>query len=102
MTQNSGETKLFLNQMKGTGLRVVVQGPAMNPHGIGCVLRLQYSDGMGSARQISGSSGYHSQGSLVQVLHATRAVESVWIQKPDGKVMTHKVKKGAHEVRITY
>ncbi len=102
MTQNSGETKMFLNQMKGTGLRVVVQGPAMNPHGIGCVLRLQYSDGMGPARQISASSGYRSQGSLVQVLHPTRVVESVWMQKPDGKILSHEVKKDTHEVRITY
>ena len=102
VTQNSGETKLFLNQMKGTGLRVVVQGPAMNPHGIGCVLRLQYSDGMGPARQISASSGYRSQGSLVQVLHANRAVESVWMQKPDGKIVSHAVKKGTNEVKITY
>ncbi|MCS5662577.1 MAG: VCBS repeat-containing protein, partial [Dehalococcoidia bacterium] len=102
VTQNSGETKLFLSQMKGTGLRVVVQGPAMNPHGIGCVLRLQYSDGMGPARQISASSGYRSQGSLVQVLHANRAVESVWMQKPDGKIVSHAVKKGTNEVKITY
>ena len=102
VTQNSGETKLFLNKMKGTGLRVVVQGPAMNPHGIGCVLRLQYSDGMGPARQISASSGYRSQGSFVQVLHANRAVESVWMQKPDGKIVSHAVKKGKNEVKITY
>jgi len=81
---------------------VVVQATAGNAHGIGSVLRLKYHDGMGSARQITGSSGYRSQGSAIQVLHATRPVESVWIQKPDGKILTHEIKKGTHEVRITY
>ena len=102
VTRNSGKTGLFLNQAQRIGLRVVVQGAAGNPHGIGTVLRLKYHDGMGPARQITGSSGYRSQGSSIQVLHATRPVESVWIQKPDGKILTHEVKKGTHEVRITY
>jgi len=81
---------------------VVVQATAGNAHGIGSVLRLKYHDGMGSARQITGSSGYRSQGSSVQVLHAIRPVESVWIQKPDGKILTHEIKKGTREVRINY
>jgi len=81
---------------------VVVQATAGNAHGIGSVLRLKYHDGMGSARQITGSSGYRSQGSSIQVLHATRPVESVWIQKPDGKILTHEIKKDTYEVRITY
>ena len=102
VTRNSGKTGLFLNKSKKIGLRVVVQGAAGNTHGIGSVLRLKYHDGMGPARQITGSSGYRSQGSSIQVLHATRPVESVWIQKPDGKILTHKIKKGTHEVRITY
>ena len=102
VTRNSGKTGLFLNEAKKNGLRVVVQGAAGNTHGIGSVLRLKYHDGMGPARQITGSSGYRSQGSSIQVLHATRPVESVWIQKPDGKILTHEIKKGTHEVRITY
>ena len=102
VTRNSGKTGLFLNKSKKIGLRVVVQGAAGNTHGIGSVLRLKYHDGMGPARQITGSSGYRSQGSSIQVLHATRPVESVWIQKPDGKILTHEIKKGTHEVRITY
>ena len=102
VTRNSGRTGLFLNKSKKIGLRVVVQGAAGNTHGIGSVLRLKYHDGMGPARQITGSSGYRSQGSSIQVLHATRPVESVWIQKPDGKILTHEIKKGTHEVRITY
>ena len=102
VTRNSGKTVLFLNKSKKIGLRVVVQGAAGNTHGIGSVLRLKYHDGMGAARQITGSSGYRSQGSSIQVLHATRPVESVWIQKPDGKILTHEIKKGTHEVRITY
>ncbi len=102
VTRNSGKNVLFLNKSKKIGLRVVVQGAAGNTHGIGSVLRLKYHDGMGAARQITGSSGYRSQGSTIQVLHATRPVESVWIQKPDGKILTHEIKKGTHEVRITY
>ena len=102
VTRNSGKTGLFLNQAQKIGLRVVVHGAAGNTHGIGSVLRLKYHDGMGPARQITGSSGYRSQGSSIQVLHATRPVESVWIQKPDGKILTHEIKKGTHEVRITY
>ncbi|MDB4341682.1 VCBS repeat-containing protein [bacterium] len=102
VTRNSGKTALFLNEAKKIGLRVVVQGAAGNTHGIGSVLRLKYHDGMGPARQITGSSGYRSQGSSIQVLHATRPVEAVWIQKPDGQILTHEIKKGTHEVRITY
>jgi hypothetical protein len=102
VTQNNGKTALFINQGQGIGVRVIVQGSAGNPHGIGTVLRLKYHDGMGPARQITGSSGYHSQGSSVQVLHATRPVESVWVQKPDGKILAHEVKRDTHEVRITY
>ena len=102
VTRNNGKTGLFLNKSQKIGLRVVVQGAAGNTHGIGSVLRLKYHDGMGPARQITGSSGYHSQSSCIQVLHATQPVESVWIQKPDGKIMTHEVEKGTHEVRINY
>jgi len=102
VTQNKGETKVYLNQTQATGLRVVVRGPVMNPHGIGCVLRLKYADGMGPARQVTGSSGYRSQGSFIQNLGMKRMVESVSMQKPDGRILTRKVEKGKTEVEIQF
>ena len=61
--------------------------------GFGSVLRIKYNDGMGPARPISGASGYRSQGSPVQLFGLNRTIESVLLQKPDGRILKQDVKK---------
>ena len=100
VTQNNGQIKLYLNETKDVGLRVLVNGEFNNPYALGGVLRVQYSDGMGPARPISGLSGYRSQGSPVQLFGLKRKIESVILQKPDGSIMKQYVEKGVKELLI--
>ncbi len=100
VTQNNGQIKLYLNNAKDPGLRVLVNGKFNNPNGFGSVLRLKYSDGMGPARPVSGLSGYRSQGSPVQLFGLNRKIESVLLQKPDGGILKQDLKKGVKELVI--
>ena len=102
VTQNNGQIKLYLNNTEDAGLRVVVKGKSSNPDGIGSVLRIQYDDGVGPARPISGLSGYRSQGSPVQLFGLKRTIETVLLQKPDGSALKKDVNKGDKELVINF
>ena len=98
VTQNGAATKLYHNIRAAPGLRVKLKGPPGNPAGINAVLRLQFKDHQGPAREIHAGSGYCSQDSLTQVLATPEKPVSVWVRWPGGHVTTTPVPEGAKEI----
>jgi enediyne biosynthesis protein E4 len=99
VTQNGAQTKLYHNVTPGRGLRVRLKGPPGNPSGIGAILRVKTGSALGPAREIHGGSGYLSEDSVVQILHAP-AESEISIVWPGGGTTTHKVPKDAREIRL--
>jgi hypothetical protein len=102
VTQNGAETRLFHNVGARTGLRVGLAGPAGNPCGIGAVIRLEYGDRMGPAREVHGGSGYWSQDAAVQVMGASEPATKVWVRWPGGKITTAAVPGGVKELLVSH
>jgi hypothetical protein len=100
VTQNGAETKLYHNEKAKRGLRVRLEGPEGNRDGIGAVMRLKFSGGMGPAREVHAGSGYWSQDSVVQVLGTPEPPLEIWIRWPGGKTTTSPVPAGAKEIRV--
>ncbi len=100
VSQNGAPTKLYHNLGAKPGLRVRLRGPAGNPAGVGAVLRLQFKDRQGPAREIHAGSGYWSQDSLTQVMATPEPPERLWIRWPGGRVTTTAIPANAREVRI--
>lgn len=69
VTQNSEESKLFLNRTERKGLRITLKGLLNNVDAIGSSIRMVYSDGTkGPQREIQAGSGHWSQESFTQVM----------------------------------
>jgi hypothetical protein len=81
-------------------LRVQLQGPPGNPRGIGAVLRLEYGERKGPAREVHGGSGYWSLDGAVQVLGMDGAATAIAVQWPGGKTTEVLVAHGAREVSV--
>jgi hypothetical protein len=100
VSQNGAETKLYHNERATAGLRVQLQGPPGNPRGIGAVLRLEYGERKGPAREVHGGSGYWSLDGAVQVLGMDGAATAIAVQWPGGKTTEVLVAHGAREVSV--
>jgi enediyne biosynthesis protein E4 len=100
VTQVDAETKLYHNQSGRPGLRIRVQGPPGNRHGVGAVLRLKFGDRFGPAREVHAGAGYWSQDGAVQVMTRREAATEVWIRWPGGRTTTSKLPAAASEVSI--
>jgi hypothetical protein len=100
VTQNRAATRLFRNVTGRPGLRVRLAGPAGNPHGIGAVVRLEFGEVLGPAREIHAGSGYWSQDSVVPVLATPTPPTRVWVRWPGGRVTTADLPSVAHEVEV--
>jgi hypothetical protein len=85
VTQNGAETKLYHNTGGRPGLRVRLHGPPANPSGVGALVRLQFADHAGPAREIHSGSGYWSQDSAVQVLSTPSNPIAIQVRWPGGK-----------------
>ena len=103
VTQNGAPTTLWHNVGAKPGLRVRLEGSPGNPDAIGAIIRLNFGDRFGPAREIHGGSGYWSEDSPVQVLATPETPRAVWVRWPGGRVTTTPVPLGAIEVvaRIT-
>jgi hypothetical protein len=101
VSQNGAETKLYRNDRAQPGLRVRLAGPALNPRGIGAVVRLEYAGGRGPAREIHAGSGYWSQDGAVQVLGRGGEPTAVWVRWPGGAEAEIPVSPGAREVTVS-
>ena len=103
VSQNGARTKLYRNQRAKPGLRVRLNGPALNPSGIGAMVRILYADDrVGPAREIQGGAGYWSQNSPVQVLGLAAPPAAVEVRWPDGRVTRTPVTADATEIVIPY
>lgn len=100
VTQNGTQTKLYQNARAQPGLRVRLDGPAGNPHGVGAVLRLVTDTRTGPAREIHAGSGYWSQDSVVQILAAPSSSAQLLIRWPGGNTVMAEIPQGAREVAI--
>ena len=102
VAQVDADTKLYRNATARPGLRVRLQGPPGNPHGMGAVLRLQSGERLGPAREVHAGSGYWSQDSAVQEMTAGGAATGHWIRWPGGKANTVAVPAGVAEVVVGF
>jgi hypothetical protein len=100
VAQHGGDTRLFRNLRGRPGLRVRLRGPALNPCGIGAVMRLKWGNTMGPAREIHAGGGYWSQDSAVQVLGAPETPTELWIRWPGGATTTVAVPPDAREISV--
>lgn len=103
VSQNAGETRLYLNRTSEAGLRVRLAGPDRNGDAIGSRVRVIYKDGTaGPWRAIQAGAGYWSQNGATQVL-GTRGeperIEVVWF---DGTTTSVAVIPGTTTYRIDY
>ncbi|MEX0769086.1 MAG: FG-GAP-like repeat-containing protein [Balneolaceae bacterium] len=103
VTQNSGETRLYLNKNDRAGLRVRLEGPPANRYAIGSSIRLIYSDGSkGPRREIQGGSGYGSQDSRDQVLGWEKKPEAIEVRWFDGRTEEMAIPDLSQQIVIRY
>ena len=91
---------LFRNARGKPGLRVRLEGPQGNPHGIGAAVRLKFGPRFGPAREIHGGSGYWSQDSTVQVMGVPSDPTQIWVRWPGGRSVTADLPPKAREVVV--
>ncbi|MHB1310309.1 MAG: VCBS repeat-containing protein, partial [Limisphaerales bacterium] len=100
VTQNGAATRLFRNREGAIGLRVRLQGRPGNPHGVGAVMRLQFQDRQGPAREIHAGSGYWSQDASTQVLATPEKPVAIWIRWPGGSITTTAIPPNSKEITV--
>ena len=100
VTQNGAAARLFRNEGAAPGLRVRLAGPAANPYAIGAVLRVEYAEGPGPAREVRAGSGHWSQDDPVQVLGLRGRPRALVVRWPGGRETRHELAGGAGEVVV--
>lgn len=81
-------------------MRVKLKGLPGNPAGINAVLRLQFKNHQGPAREIHAGSGYCSQDSLTQVMATPEKPVSIWVRWPGGHVTTTPLPDSLKEIML--
>jgi enediyne biosynthesis protein E4 len=84
VTQNGAATTLFQNVGAKPGLRVRLQGPPGNPHGVGATVRSTAGGKLGPAQEVQAGSGYWSQNSSVLVMAAVEKPTAIVVRWPGG------------------
>ncbi len=102
ITQNGAATRLFRNQGAAPGLRVRLEGPPGNPHGIGASLRLRFGERWGPLREVQAGSGYWSVNGATQVLGLSDTPTVLRVRWPDGQVAELPIAPGARELTVRY
>lgn len=103
VTQNRGESKLYLNETEKQGISVKLRGSTTNPGAVGGSVRLIYPNGSkGPKRWIMTASGYWSQNSKTQVLGYHEWPDQVEVIWPDGTRATVVVEEGKWFYEIWY
>ncbi|MDH3734995.1 MAG: FG-GAP-like repeat-containing protein [Gemmatimonadota bacterium] len=100
VSQNGAATRLFRNVGASPGLRVRLEGTAVNPDAIGATVRVLYADGAGPAREIQAGSGYWSVDSAVQVFGLRAEPRAVGVRWPGGAETEVALEAGQMEVAI--
>ncbi len=102
VTQNGAATRLYQNVGARPGLRVRLKGPPGNRSGIGAIMRLQFGQRFGPARELHAGSGYWSQDSLVQVLATPEPPTRLRILWPGGKTLQAELPKEATAIEVDF
>lgn len=101
VSQNNGETKLYLNKTGKRGLRVILHGEAGNPEAIGAAMRVRYSEGrLGPCRTITAGSGYWSESAATQVLGCGQTPGALWIRWPGGREETVQLENNVWDLSV--
>ena len=103
VTQNNGESKLYLNQTEKQGITVKLKGTETNTDAIGSSLRLVYPDGSkGPKRWVLTASGYWSQNSKSQVLGYHDWPDQIEVMWPGGTLQHVSVEWGVYDYEIGF
>ena len=102
VSQNNAATVLLRNTKGSPGLRVKLEGPPGNQHGLGAVLRWLDADGksLGAARELHGGSGWWSLDGAVSVLARPVGALKISVRWPGGGNSVQAVAADSKEVRI--
>lgn len=100
VTQNGAATTLWENSTGSPGWRIRLKGPPENPQGIGAILRLQFGERLGAAREIHAGSGYWSQDSAIQVMSIPEKPTGVWVRWPGGRITITPLPVSVREVTV--
>jgi len=98
VTQNGNVTRLLRNAGATAGLRIKIQGPPGNPHGIGATLL----DSSGVIHEINAGAGYWSQHGTVLNIPASKNSKPLAVRWPGGKTATVQIPPGSTEIRIDF
>ena len=96
--QQAGITRILRNAGGRPGVRVVLEGPAGNPEGIGAVLRLVEADRTGPARELHQGSGFRSQDCADTVLASPGVPTALEVRWPGGRIQRFDWPAGARSV----
>ena len=103
VSQNNGESKLYLNQTEKQGITVKLKGTETNTDAIGSSLRLVYPDGSkGPKRWVLTASGYWSQNSKSQVLGYHDWPNQIEVMWPGGTLQHVSVEWGVYDYEIGF
>lgn len=103
VSQNGGETKLYLNRTEKSGAIIRLVGPDTNRDAIGSSIRLIYEDGSkGPLREVQAGSGYWSQNSKIQIMGIDKNLSSIEVKWFDGSIQKVNIEEYKQEYRIKY
>lgn len=103
ISQNGGETKLYLNQTEKSGATIRLVGPDTNRDAIGSSIRLIYEDGSkGPRREVQAGSGYWSQNSKIQIMGIDKNLSFIEVKWFDGSIQKVNIEEYKQEYRIKY
>jgi hypothetical protein len=88
VSQNGAPMTLWHNTGAKPGLRVRLEGPAENPHGIGAQLRVVAGNRRGPVRELHAGSGYWSMDGATTVLALPPGASALWVRWPSGREQT--------------
>ncbi|MBI3416659.1 MAG: VCBS repeat-containing protein [Verrucomicrobia bacterium] len=100
VTQNGAATKLFHNERGRPGVRVRLKGTAANPQAIGAMMRLQFGERLGPARELHAGSGYWSQDSAVQVMATPEPPTQIVVRWPGGRTTSSLIPANARMISV--
>ena len=83
--QNRDRTTLWRNSTATPGVRVRLDGGALNPRGFGARIRIEGSQGPGPGRWVVAGSGHWSTDGTAQVLARPAGRATVVVRWPDGR-----------------
>lgn len=86
VTQNAGPTSVWINRKAPSGCRVVLNGPAHNPDGLGASITVDYQSGKKAVIPIAAGGGFNSQSAVHPILGSPSHISGLTVKWPGGKV----------------